>query len=59
MNEQNIRKVTCPECENEFEHDFSSAQVGDIIECPVCGANLELTVLKDDEIVLEPITTYK
>lgn len=56
-----IRKVTCPECENEFEYDFAGLQVGDIIECPICGANLEITILNDEdgEITLEPITTWK
>lgn len=57
--DKKIRKVVCPECQNEFELDVTSLQVGDLIECPICGANLEIIVLNEDTIKLEPITTWK
>lgn len=50
-------KITCPECENEFDYDITELEVGDIIECPVCGANLEVVSLAP--LTVEPITTYK
>jgi alpha-aminoadipate/glutamate carrier protein LysW len=49
--------IVCPECENEFEHNASELEIGDIIECPVCGANLE--VVSIDPVKVEPVTTYK
>lgn len=49
--------VKCPVCDNEFDFDTASAQIGDIIECPVCGANLE--VLSIEPFQVESITTYK
>ena len=54
----NIKKqIKCPECENEFEYDIAGVEVGDIIECPICGANLE--VVGVDPFLAESITTYK
>lgn len=50
-------KVTCPECDNEIVIDSEIAEIGDIIECPVCGANLEIVSL--DPVQVQPITTYK
>jgi alpha-aminoadipate carrier protein LysW len=53
------RKVTvkCPVCDNDFELDLNGIQVGDIIECPVCGATLE--VLSLDPIKLEAVVRGK
>ena len=57
MTDMKKQKITCPVCENEFELDLSNLEVGDIVECPICGANLE--VVSIDPLVLEPVTTYK
>lgn len=51
------KKIHCPECENEFEYDTTGVEIGDIIECPVCGANLEVVSL--DPFNVESVTTYK
>lgn len=32
-------KVTCLECQNEF--DIETVSVGDTVECPFCGIELE------------------
>ncbi len=57
MTDMKKQKITCTVCENEFELDLSNLEVGDIVECPICGANLE--VVSIDPLVLEPVTTYK
>lgn len=49
--------VKCPVCENDFELELEGIQVGDIIECPVCGATLE--VLNLDPLVLEAVVKGK
>lgn len=51
------KTITCTECENEFENEVSDLEVGDIIECPVCGANLE--VVNTEPLTVAPVTTYK
>jgi len=55
MNDQNKKQiVVCTECDNEFEYDITGLEEGDIIECPICGANLEILSLdpfKVDSIV--------
>jgi alpha-aminoadipate carrier protein LysW len=32
---------TCPDCEENFEID-EEAEIGNIVECPKCGARLEI-----------------
>jgi alpha-aminoadipate/glutamate carrier protein LysW len=55
---ENIKKqIKCPECDNEFEYDVTGVEIGDIIECPICGANLE--VMSVEPFEAESITTYK
>ncbi len=53
------KKVTvkCPVCDNDFDLDLHGIQVGDVIECPVCGATLE--VLSLDPIKLEAVVRGK
>ena len=57
MSDQKKVMVKCPECDNEFEYDISQVEIGDIIECPICGSNLE--VLSLEPFKVEPISTYK
>ena len=42
-------KVNCPECEGEIT--LNNVMRGEIIQCPDCGAELE--VLGTDPVVLE------
>jgi len=38
--------LTCPYCEEQIKpHDESNLEVGDIIDCPICAAELEITEL--------------
>jgi lysine biosynthesis protein LysW len=56
-NDNKKQEVKCPECENTFDFDTSDVQVGDIIECPICGATLEVITL--EPFTIDSITTYK
>lgn len=45
--------ATCPECKNPVELS-SDDEVGDVVICPNCGAELEVTNLTPPEVeVLE------
>ena len=35
--------ATCPECDAEIEVDEFDVDKGDLISCPDCGTNLEVT----------------
>jgi lysine biosynthesis protein LysW len=54
---QGNSQITCPECENNFDHQMSGIVVGDIIECPICGANLE--VVNTEPFEIQAVTTFK
>lgn len=43
----------CPECEAEIDGEFE--EVGDIVACPVCGLELEVTSLDPVEFDLAPL----
>jgi alpha-aminoadipate carrier protein LysW len=45
-------KATCAECYFEFEVD-NEVMMGEIIECPDCGVELEVIELKDNEVVVQ------
>lgn len=57
MNESKNTKVKCSVCDNEFEIDENSCEVGDIKECSVCGATLE--VVSKDPLTLSPVSRDK
>lgn len=43
------KKVVCPECSNDVELDPAREYaVGDILECPTCGSELEVSSLNED-----------
>lgn len=42
------KTITCLECENDIELEDREYKVGDIIECPFCGSELEVSEVKDD-----------
>lgn len=46
MSEPRMIKIKCTECDNEFDYDIAGLEVGDIIECPICGVNLEVISLE-------------
>lgn len=43
--------ATCPECQNLVELK-SEDEVGDVVICPNCGAELEVTSLEPPEVEL-------
>lgn len=57
QDDSKMTKITCTECENEFDFNASEVEVGDIIECPICGANLE--VVSIEPVKVESVTSYK
>lgn len=45
------KKIVCPECKNEVElEDGREYVVGDIIECPFCGSELEVVSVADGKV---------
>jgi alpha-aminoadipate carrier protein LysW len=42
--------ATCPECDVELDIDEFEVEKGDVISCPECGSNLEVTGLSPLEI---------
>lgn len=53
------KKLQCPECKNQIELE-KEYKVGDVIECPFCGIELEVMKVKDDgELEVEIIEEEK
>ncbi|HEY3384459.1 MAG TPA: hypothetical protein VGK32_22090 [Vicinamibacterales bacterium] len=46
--------ATCPECEAEVEVDEFDVDKGDLISCPECGSNLEITGVAPVELDVAP-----
>ena len=44
--------ATCPECDAEIEVDEFDVDKGDLISCPDCGSNLEVTSTSPVELEL-------
>ena len=42
--------ATCPECDAEIEVDEYDVDKGDLLSCPDCGSNLEVTGVAPLEI---------
>jgi alpha-aminoadipate carrier protein LysW len=49
-----MNAVTCPECEAEISLD-ASVESGEIIVCPDCGVDLEITSLNPATVDLAPM----
>lgn len=49
----------CPECENTFEIELVNPEVGDTIECPICGSVLEIVDIQDNVLVVRAIVVDK
>ena len=49
-----MSNVTCPECAAEFELDEGTEE-NEIIVCPDCGVDLEVTSLDPTEVELAPM----
>lgn len=46
--------VNCPECDAEITLEVST-EVGEILVCPDCGVDLEVTSLKPAAVELAPM----
>lgn len=44
ISQNDTKKIVhvCNICENEFNLESQHLEIGDIIECPVCGSTLEI-----------------
>jgi lysine biosynthesis protein LysW len=51
-------KFACTECRNEITLDPSKV-VGDVVECPYCGIEYEVTSKEEQESVLQMIEEEK
>ena len=46
--------TTCPECEAEITFE-ASTEIGEILVCPDCGIDLEVTSLDPAKVELAPM----
>ena len=51
-------KFTCPECKNEVVCD-SNLNVDDVVECPFCGMEYEISEKDGNEFTLQMIEEEK
>ena len=49
-----MSNVNCPECEAEITLDASTV-LGEIVICPDCGVDLEVTSINPPEVQLAPM----
>lgn len=49
----------CDICENSFDINIQNLQVGDIIECPICGSTLEVVNIEKNKLQTSPIVKGK
>lgn len=58
---QTIISHKCDICENFFDIDIQNLQIGDIIECPICGSTLEILDINISEgkLLTSPIVKGK
>ena len=52
--EEGIAVAVCPECEADIEMDEYDVDKGEIISCPECGIELEVTGLAPLDLDLAP-----
>ncbi|MBS7287436.1 MAG: lysine biosynthesis protein LysW [Candidatus Freyarchaeota archaeon] len=48
-------KATCPECYFEFDVE-GEVMIGEIIDCPDCGMELEVVSIDEDKIILQTVS---
>ncbi len=55
-----MNKIVCLECQNDIGLEDREYVVGEIIECPFCGTELEVVeVLEDGTVMVEVIEEEK
>jgi len=50
MDDDKAKTITCPECQNMISLE-EKVLVGDIIECPHCGAELRIQSMNPDSAI--------
>jgi len=52
--------IGCPHCEEQFDIDIAETEeVGDIIECPHCGGEMEITTIAADGSIIVEALDYE
>ena len=55
-----MKTINCLECANEIELENKKYKIGEILECPFCGTELEVVEVKEDgDLVLDIIEEEK
>lgn len=54
-----MEKIVCLECQNDIELEDEEYVVGEILECPFCGTELEVVEVKDNDLTVEIIEEEK
>lgn len=49
------KKAECPSCFFEFETDEDNYEEGDLMNCPDCHCDLEVTGIDGDSVKLEKL----
>lgn len=53
-------KLICPECKNEVNlSSYPNLEVGDVIECDICGISLMVSSINGDEVRAEIVDEGK
>jgi len=52
------KELKCPECKNSIKLE-KEYKVDDVIECPFCGIELEITSIDDGKLIVEIIEEEK
>lgn len=56
----NMKKIVCLECANDIELKKDKYELGDVLECNICGTELEVVDVKDSgDITLDIIEEEK
>lgn len=55
-----MKKIVCLECANDIELKKDKYELGDVLECNICGTELEVVDVKDSgDITLDIIEEEK
>jgi lysine biosynthesis protein LysW len=55
-----MKNIKCLECANDIELKRQDYKIGDIIECPLCGSELEVVEVKSNgDLALDIIEEEK
>ena len=59
-NNEQSKTVSCPDCRNAIKLDSREYKVGDLVDCPICGAVVEVVEVKPaGEVVVNIVEQEK